>query len=69
MLSMSVRTAGGIVTIESVSTIVEVKIEDEVLFYGPAKTLADILRRDRDYMDYICSHDVDGRPYDWALND
>jgi len=59
-LNMEVKTAGGTVTLESVSEIVYVKIDGEDVFRGPARTLADILKRDRDYMNWVDSHDADG---------
>lgn len=67
-LDMEIRVCGSTVTLSSESNIVGIKIDGEELFRGPAVTLADILRRDRDYMDYIHTHDADGRPYDWKAS-
>ena len=67
-LDMEIKVCGGTVALSSESSIVGIKIDGEELFFGPAATLADILRRDRDYMDYINTHDVDGRPYDWKAS-
>ena len=68
-LDMEIRICGGTVALSSESSIVGIKIDGEELFYGPAVTLADILRRDRDYMNYINTHDINGRPYDWKASE
>ena len=57
------------VTFNSVSSIVYIIIDGEEVFRGPSCTLADILRKDKEYMEYISSHDVDGRPYDWKASE
>ena len=64
-LDMEIKVSGGTVTLNSESSIVYIKIDGEEVFRGPSCTLADILRKDKEYMEYISSHDVDGRPYDW----
>ena len=69
MLDMKIKVCGGAVTFESESEIVCVTIGGEDLFRGPAVTLADILRRDRDYMNYVNAHDTNGRPYDWKASE
>ena len=68
-LNMEIKVLGGTVTFNSVSSIVYIIIDGEEVFRGPSCTLADILRKDKEYMEYISSHDVDGRPYDWKASE
>lgn len=61
-MKVEIETLGGTVTLENECSILSITIDDEYLFRGPACTLADILRKDKEFMEFISSHDLYGNP-------